>query len=174
MTSRSPFLLTACLGLMSALLTGCHSSQDAHVYESTPMLPMTVTVVDSTTGESLWALDVPVNRKLKIRFYDDRKPDEASGNRVAMMRWDLTSTDKSTGKLSNEIAVPLAHSRRIDVTMRDVPEFETSGAFVAPTTPSDPPPTGSGNMLPSEMTPAESKDSPPELDPIEIPSNNGG
>jgi hypothetical protein len=159
---------------MSALLTGCHSSKDAHIYESTPMLPMTVTVVDSTTGESLWALDVPVNRKLKIRFYDDRKPDEASGNRTAMMRWDLTSTDKSSGKLSNEIAVPLSHSRRIDVTLRDIPEFETSGGFVAPTTPADPPPMGSGNMLPSEMAPAESKDSPPELDPIEIPSGSGG
>jgi len=171
MTSRSPFLLAACLGLMSALLTGCQSSQDAHIYESTPMLPMTVTIVDSTTGESLWSLDVPVNSKLKIRFYDDREPDNASGNRTAMMRWDLTSPDKNSGKLTNEEAVPLAHSRRIDVTLRDIPEFATSGAFVAPTTPSNPPPTGSGDMLPSEMTPIrENRDSPPELDPIEIPS----
>ena len=129
MTSRSYVLFAACLGLMGALLSGCSASLDAHTYESTPMLPMTVTIVDTTTGESLWAMDVPVNQKLRVRFYDDRRPDDVVGNRTAMMRWELTSTDKSTGKLRNEIAVPQAHSRRIDVSLRDIPEYASTGAY---------------------------------------------
>lgn len=173
MTNRRPVLLTACLGLMSALLVGCNASRDAHVYESTPMLPMTVTIVDSTTGESLWAMDVPVNQKLKIRFYDDRTADDASGTRQAMMRWDLMGPDKNSGTLKNEVPVPLAHSRRIDVSLRDIPEFATSGSYVAPRTPSNPPPT-SGDLLPSEMSPqGDRRDNPPELDPIDIPNDDG-
>ncbi len=173
MTNRRPVLLTACLGLMSALLVGCSSSKDAYSYESTPYQPLTVTVVDSTTGESLWAMDVPVNQKLKMRFYDDRTVDDATGNRQAMMRWDLMEPSKNSGSLNNEIAVPLAHSRRIDVTLRDVPEFATSGGYVAPRTPSEAPPT-SGDLLPSEMDPQDgSRDNPPSLDPIDIPSDDG-
>jgi len=174
MTSRSYVLFAACLGLMGALLSGCSASLDAHTYESTPMLPMTVTVVDSTTGESLWAMDVPVNQKLRVRFYDDRRPDDVSGNRTAMMRWELTSTDKSTGKLRNEIAVPQAHSRRIDVTLRDIPEYATSGAYVPPTTNSAPPPS-TGEMLPSETRPRDrGGDNPPSLDPVVIPDRDDG
>ncbi len=155
MTTTRPVLLVACLGLMSALLTGCNVSRDAHVYESTPSMPMTVTIVDWTTGEELWALDVPVDRKLKIRFYDDRTARGASGNRQAMMRWEVMSPDKDSGDLNNEVAVPLAHSRRIDVSIRDVPEFATSGANAQPRTPGQGTPR-TGEMLPSELSPRRS------------------
>lgn len=174
MTSRSSVLFAACMGLIGALLTGCSASRDAHSYESTPMMPLTVTIVDTTTGESLWAMDVPVNQQLRVRFYDDRKPEDATGNRAAMMRWELTSTDKSTGKLRNEIAVPLAHSRRIDVTLRDTPEYASTGAYVPPVTTQSPPPS-TGNLLPSETTPRDrGDDNPPSLDPVVIPDDDNG
>lgn len=173
MTSRSYVLFAACLGLMGALLSGCQASLDSHSYASTPLMPMTVTVVDTTTGESLWAMDVPVDQKLRVRFYDDRRPNDATGNRTAMMRWELTSTDKKSGKLRNEIAVPQAHSRRIDVSLRDIPEYASSGGYVPPT-PNTAPPPSSGNMLPSETTPRdEGGDNPPSLDPVVIPDRDG-
>ncbi len=173
MTSRSYVLFAACLGLMGALLSGCQASLDSHSYSSTPLMPMTVTVVDTTTGESLWAMDVPVDQKLRVRFYDNRSSDDSTGNRTAMMRWELTSTDKSTGKLRNEIAVPLAHSRRIDVSIRDIPEYASTGAYVSPVRNQAPPPT-SGDMLPSETSPRdEGGDTPPSLDPVVIPERDG-
>jgi len=162
-----------CLGLLGAMLTGCKASLDSHTYESTPLLPMTVTIVDTTTGESLWAMDVPVNQRLRVRFYDDRRPDGATGNRTAMMRWELTNLDKSTGKLRNEIAVPPANSRRIDMTLRESPEYASSGAYVpAVRTPEST--NQGGELLPSETAPSEGNtDNPPSLDPVVIPDRDG-
>lgn len=174
MTTRSTFLFATCLGLIVALLSGCKASLDSHSYTSTPTLPMTVTVVDTTTGESLWALDVPVDQKLRVRFYDDRQPREATGNRTAMMRWELTGPDKKSGKLRNEIAVPKAHSRRIDVTLRDIPEYASSGAYVPAARTGTTPPTDGGEMLPSETTPPAEDDTPPSLDPVVIPERDDG
>lgn len=173
MTSRSPFLFASCLGLMVALLTGCKASLDSHSYMSTPTLPMTVTIVDTTTGESLWALDVPVDQKLRVRFYDEREPRDATGNRTAMMRWELTGPDKKSGKLRNETAVPKAHSRRIDVTLREIPEYASSGAYVPQVRTGTPPPSAGNGLLPSETTPREGGDTPPSLDPVVIPERDG-
>lgn len=157
-----------------ALLSGCKASLDSHSYTSTPTQPMTVTLVDTTTGESLWALDVPVDQKLRVRFYDDRDPKEATGNRTAMMRWELTGPDKNSGKLRNEVAVPPAHSRRIDVTLREIPEYASSGAYVPPVRTGDTAPSTGGEMLPSETTPPEEGDTPPSLDPVVIPERDDG
>lgn len=174
MTQRSSMVLALCLGLFGAMLTGCKASLDSHSYTSTPLMPVTVTVVDTTTGESLWAMDVPVNQKLRVRFYDDRRPDEAAGNRTAMMRWELTDPEKKSGKLRNEIAVPPAHSRRIDMTLRESPEYASTGAYVPPAPGGASGGNGGGELLPSEMAPAaEPSESPPSLDPVVIPDRDG-
>ncbi|HED54871.1 MAG TPA: hypothetical protein ENJ00_11830, partial [Phycisphaerales bacterium] len=123
MTTRTRALFAAGLGLIASLATGCHASRDAYTYESRPLMPMTVTIVDVTTDESIWSLDIPVNKNLRLRFYDDRTPNGATPSRPAMMRWAVDDPKESSGALENEIPVPLAHSRRIDVSLRDIPEF---------------------------------------------------
>lgn len=173
MTQRSSMVLALCLGLIVAVQTGCRASLDSHSYSSTPLMPVTVTVVDTGTGESLWAMDVPVNQKLRVRFYDDRRPEDAAGNRTAMMRWELTDPEKKTGKLRNEIAVPPASSRRIDMTLRESPEYASSGAYVPAVRTPESANQGDG-LLPSETAPSEGNtDNPPSLDPVVIPDRDG-
>jgi hypothetical protein len=48
--------------------TGCvHSpygmSLDRHNYTSTPHMPLTLTLVDTMSGETVWELDVPIYKK---------------------------------------------------------------------------------------------------------------
>ena len=174
MTTRTQALFAAGLGLIASLTTGCHASRDAYTYESRTLMPMTVTIVDVATDESIWSMDIPVNKNLRLRFYDDRDPSGATPSRPAMMRWEVDDPKESSGALENEIAVPLAGARRIDVTLRDTPEFAgNSYSPPQPVTQSAPP--SDSDMLPSEMKPAKSDSSePPSLDPVVIPEGNGG
>lgn len=130
------FALAALLGA-ATISAGCYyeggplKSADRFTYASTTWQPKTVTLVDTRTGEALWSVDVPVGRQLVIDFNALRRadntewlPDEAF--------WDIMPDTRRHGALKNKMRVPPATARRVDVTLRPVPEMP-SGAPTAST-----------------------------------------
>lgn len=156
-------------------LTGCYSiggmpaSRDKFQYESHPLQPATVTVVDTRTGESVWSMDVPVGQKLALRFYDDREPRDATPTRTAMMRWQVFDLDEGTGTLNNIVAVPWTSARKINYEIRKGPEYPTDTRATARPSPTTTTvsPAGSGSSNGDSTPPARDPvTGAPELDPV--------
>lgn len=110
-------------GLMGLMGGGCQRYleggsglvDDTHTYVSTSEAPKTVTLKDTATHEVLWTVEVPVGRKLVVRFYPDQFKDNIAA--PDMMRWDLIDREKETGGLANMAAVP--KSRLLEWTLRE-------------------------------------------------------
>jgi hypothetical protein len=108
----------------SALLGGCIgyyaggplSSEDLYTYESTPDYPQTVTLVDHTTGESLWSVDVPIGQQLVVRFLENKNKGDAA--RPDVMQWRLMPMGQHHGTLDNAMPVPPYTHRRLDTFNR--------------------------------------------------------
>ncbi|GIK19438.1 MAG: hypothetical protein AMXMBFR77_19380 [Phycisphaerales bacterium] len=135
---------------------GSGAAIDEYTYVSEPYMPQTITVVDTRTGEPVFAMDVPVGQQLVINFDDKQVQSEEWMSGV--MRWRLMPAGHRYGRLTNRIAVPPPSSRRVDVTLRAYPEFppggkpspaETQTAAPASTThtpvPPPPPPATQGD-----------------------------
>ncbi len=169
-----PTALTLAAAALLAL-TGCYSiggfpaSRDKFQYESHPLMPATVTIVDTRTGEAVWSMDVPVGQKLALRFYDDRDPDDATPTRTALMRWQVVDIGKGAGSLKNEVAVPIATARKINYELREGPEYATDTRATArpsPTTTTvSPAGTDPGRDAPPQRDPITGV---PELDPVNV------
>lgn len=116
----------AASGCQRYLEGGSGMADDTHTYVSTSELPKTVTLKDTTSHEVLWTVEVPVGRKLVVRFYPDRFKDNQAA--PDMMRWDLIDPDRETGELVNVAAVP--KSRILEWTLREpgerVPNAKTN------------------------------------------------
>ncbi len=136
MLSR-PRLMSAALAASAALaLTagGCSllemrpsgklRSLDEFTYISTPYEPITITLVDTRDNQEFWSADVPIGKKLTIRFY----PDKGEGSAYApdVMRWSIYDVKTKQTRLRNQITVPPADSRRIDMALRTGPEYPQS------------------------------------------------
>ncbi|MBX3322421.1 MAG: hypothetical protein KF757_05470 [Phycisphaeraceae bacterium] len=123
-------LLVAVCGVM-AFAGGCLGpyepggpmmSDDQFTYVSTEWEPVTVILTDTRTGEELWTAEVPVGKKLTIRFYKNK----SSGDKdfPDVMRWEIESADvplRST--LKSQISVPSSNVRRLNVSYRSSPQF---------------------------------------------------
>ncbi|MEM8756820.1 MAG: hypothetical protein AAGF47_03460 [Planctomycetota bacterium] len=168
------FVLAASAVLVCALAGGCYSylgvprSKDAFTYQSTPLMPATVSLIDARTDEVLWSVDVPVNQKLVVRFYDGRRAEDGSDALPAMMRWEIGDRNEAIGSLVNEVAVPRSASRRLSYEIREGAEFADNELFPAE---GAPPPVIAPQQEPGSFdnddTPAPTSDgSPPELEPI--------
>ncbi|MCC7388010.1 MAG: hypothetical protein IT431_04495 [Phycisphaerales bacterium] len=115
---------------------GSGASIDEFTYVSTSESPKTVTVVDTRTQETVFALDIPVGQQLVLNF-DDKSADRdkyMSGT----MRWGVMSAGDRFGSKRNRVDVPPAGSRRIDLTVREGPEVATPPTVETMT----PPPLG--------------------------------
>lgn len=108
-------------------LAGCYTSSGLgdNTYLSTPDSPKTISLVDTRTGQTLWTVDVPVNRQLVLRFYENRPGNDR--NRPDAMRWEIKEIGRSGGELSNLMPVPDKFSRRIDMTLRPIGEYPVGG-----------------------------------------------
>ncbi len=104
---------------------GSGAAIDEYTYVSEPYTPQTITVVDTRTGEAVFAMDVPVGQQLVINFDDKRIQSEEWMSGV--MRWRLMPAGHMYGRLTNRISVPPPSSRRVDVTLRAYPEFPPGG-----------------------------------------------
>lgn len=96
-------------------------SDDQFTYESTPTLPITVNVIDIRTEEVVWTMDVPVGRKVTLRFYPEKS--EGYEDFPDLMKWEVQGNEDFAGILRSSTTVPDRWSRRIDVSLREVPEF---------------------------------------------------
>jgi hypothetical protein len=120
-TARLLALALAASALLPGCVTGYYpggqlASNDQYTYESTPDFPQTVTLVDPTTGERLWSVDIPIGQQLVMQFREGaNKGDEA---RPDMLVWGVMKMGQRSGSLDNSMPVPPAWQRRVDVTHR--------------------------------------------------------
>lgn len=114
----------------SVLLAGCYpgyrtggnrKTDDTFTYVSQPFQPLTITLVDTRTDEILFTREIPVGQQLTIKFVDG---DGGSNPSMPdLMKFELFDDQTTFARLSEGIPVPPAHSRRIDVEVRDGPEL---------------------------------------------------
>lgn len=95
--------------VFASLCAGCvhfpyGQSHDKHNFTSTPHMPLSVAVVDTISGETVWKMDVPINKKLVIDF--DHKQQWTSDQGVHMpatrVRWQVFDPDEKLGLLWND------------------------------------------------------------------------
>ncbi len=110
------------------LLTGCYTegglgfSNDQHVYVSRPWQPWTVTLRDTRTAQEFWSMDVPVGKKLVLVFAENTGTSDKYTPDT--MKWALVDEDRDTDiSFTNSIPCPPANSRRLEPTLRTVPEL---------------------------------------------------
>ncbi len=120
--------ILAAVAATSTLIAGCSytpggglMSDDQFTYESTPYQPISVEVVDTRTDEVVWTMDVPVGRKVTLRFYPDKS--EGYADYPDIMKWEVQGKEDFAGVLRSKTTVPDRWSRRIDVSLREEPEF---------------------------------------------------
>jgi hypothetical protein len=99
-------------------------SADQHVYVSRPWQPWTVTLRDTRTGQEFWSADVPVGKKLVIQFADNGGTKDKYT--PSLMTWGIMDEERDWTKLTNSMPVPAADSRRLEPTLRAVPELPES------------------------------------------------
>lgn len=100
-------------------------SNDYFTYTSTAYQPKTLTLVDTRTGEVLWTNEIPVGQKVSVQFYENRS--EGDPDFPDVMRWQVADAENGYVVLRNQIAVPDQWSRRMDMTLREVPESYPGG-----------------------------------------------
>ncbi|MCL4210612.1 MAG: hypothetical protein HRU76_04485 [Phycisphaeraceae bacterium] len=107
------------------LLTGCHSPQGAFMpytggtqtLHSTETSPKTFRLIDLSTGETAFEIDIPAGHQLTYDFIEKGGDDPVS--RPSLMRYEIFAIGTRTGRLRNSISVPAATARRADWYIRD-------------------------------------------------------
>ena len=112
-----------------ALPAGCYapdggfmpSSGRGFVYESTSMRPLTISVVDTRTQEPFFVMEVPAGKQLTFNFLQGGGDDPVlTPDRMIYAVWD---NGTQFGHLDNQLTCPPASCRRIDVAIRESPEW---------------------------------------------------
>lgn len=116
--------LRLCFLVLLSGLVGCRSPE-SYSYVSTAHIPQTVTLLDTRTGESVWSQEIPVGRQLNITFLV--RHDTADSQGWDEMRWSITEIGQQHSGRTSVIRVPPPSERRLDVTMRDIPEDRPEG-----------------------------------------------
>lgn len=120
-------LIVLCSGCNSVGLNpgwspgGNLASNDQYTYVSTAYTPQTVSIVDTRSGEVIWSRDIPVDQQLNLRFVKDVNKDNPS--RPDAMKYGVSKAGNRWGRLTDEITVPPSSARRVDVELRQPPEF---------------------------------------------------
>lgn len=119
----------AVLGLAALGLGGCFGpggpllnyTGAPQTYVSSTYAPKTVTVIDVRSNEPIFEIDVPVGQQLSIQFLAGKGDDP--NETPDLMRYELQERGKSTGLIANSLTVPDHRSLRVDVTLRQGPEY---------------------------------------------------
>lgn len=127
--------LLAALGAGLAVATGCYSTSGGFMphtdggftYESTSLLPTTVTVLDGChrtadhpDGIPFFIMEIPPGKQLTFNF--DAEGGDDPANRPARMMYSLWKKGTQTGSLENVLSCPDASCRKIVVSYRPAPE----------------------------------------------------
>ncbi|MBI1373033.1 MAG: hypothetical protein GC159_09755 [Phycisphaera sp.] len=116
-TTRRSILATLTAATAVTLLlgaAGCSThfpygrSIDRHNFESTPLLPVTLTLVDSVTHETLWSLDVPVGKMavVDLEHKHDNTAQQTAAEPAYKMRWAVLDTGTTFADLPNTLELP--------------------------------------------------------------------
>lgn len=112
---------------LSALVLACSLAgvggceyQEHYKFESTPLEPKTVMVIDSATGETVWTCDVPVGERLDIQFKN--RPERARELGYDEMTYGLAGADERSAGRRSSVKVPPPPTRRITWVPRPAPE----------------------------------------------------
>lgn len=104
-------IVPACLTGLAMAWGGCNQyapgggiARDIHPFTSYPHDLKTISLIDTRTQETLWTMDVPIGKKIVVRFKDDA--DTGNDNFPAEMTWKLMPADQRTGLLDNSMPVP--------------------------------------------------------------------
>jgi hypothetical protein len=167
--AASAMLSSGCEGIPGNYPGGSQASIDRFTYTSTTDLPQSVSLIDTRSGQTVWSKDIPVGRQLVLRF----TPVES--------RWELTEPDRmnwaimeigrfGTDALSEELWVPPANARRLDISYRapgelppppvEVQDAPPPLAEPAPEAPTSPPPPAA----PASAAPGQSQETAPPID----------
>lgn len=127
-----------CLCLIAALTVIAGCSADSQTVHSTIHRPRSVAVVDTTTKDTIWSMDIPVQYSLVLNFNNKNditamrlgESPATSFNwalyrlkdlRTSYMRSDEVRPPK--GRVAADRVALGGHPIRIEVTFRDSPEF---------------------------------------------------
>jgi len=128
-------IAAASLVALSAAIAGCYSTSGGFMphtgggftYESTSLLPTTVTVMnacerspDHPNGTPFFIMEIPPGKQLTFNFEEDGGDDQVK--RPARMMYSLWEKGTQTGKLENVLSCPPSACRRIEVAYRPAPE----------------------------------------------------
>jgi hypothetical protein len=91
-------------------LAGCSTkfpygtSWDRHNFVSTAHMPLTLTLVDTVTGDTVWALDIPVGKQAVVDFEHDQDwtAAQSPATPASSMRWQILDLDSAIANLENE------------------------------------------------------------------------
>lgn len=127
----------ACVAAAIVSLAGCSTykpggsgfSDDTFTYYSLSHQPVTVAIVDTRTGQTVWTYEVPVGRQLTISFQDDYAPENTLT--PARLTWQEMKQGETGGTLENSMLVPNRYCRRIDPTYRPQPEMPKAASASA-------------------------------------------
>lgn len=130
-TPRTSRLSIAALLLSGLALPGCyyagwheggdHAANDKHVYLSTEWQPKSVELIDLRSGETIASWDVPVGKQLCIDFAETLNNDDPLY--PSIMKWEIMKAGRTGGALRNSMPVPASTARRLDISLRAVPEY---------------------------------------------------
>jgi len=121
MTKRNALAATIWLSLATgaSVMGGC-STAETHSYPSTPHMPQTVSLINTATGETIWTCDIPVGKKLDIRF--EKRADVAEEQNTDTMTWSISGVATTATGRRNSLKVPPPSHRLLKVTERAAPE----------------------------------------------------
>ena len=121
--------IRSALLLVPLLLVGCYApdggfmpgSGRGFVYESTPMRPLTISVIDTRTQEPFFVMRLPPGKQLTFNFLQGGGDDPVlTPDRMVYAVWD---NGMQFGHLDNQLTCPPASARRIEVDIREAPEW---------------------------------------------------
>ncbi len=100
---------------MAAALGGC-DVHEKFVYASTPAVPQTISLINTSTGEQLWTYDIPPGEELKLWFTNQTEQANAQG--YDEMVWTVGRVGEGVPPVTNRMRVPPPMSRRLDGGVR--------------------------------------------------------
>ncbi len=104
---------------------GSGASRDTHTYDSTTHYPKTISLIDTRDGSVIWNEEIPVGKRLVVRFVPDQQKDPL---RPDLMRWEIMEQDHYWGTLDNSMPVPDATCRLLKMDIRPTPEMPEASA----------------------------------------------
>ena len=115
-------------------LTGCHRPHGAllsyaggsYTYYSYETAPKTIRVLDLRSDDVVFTMDVPAGKQLTIQFLEGKGDDPVYTPDA--MQYEVMEMGTTTGSLANMMSVPGAGNRRIEVMLRQGPEYAEAEA----------------------------------------------